>query len=87
MKQRKAEKRFMDLNSAMRYFVSSDVYLSHQQLSNWLALFSDLISIQKLKQKRNCWHRIQKLKRLVGKTLPSIRIRLQTRNSAISQSS
>ena len=67
----------------MRYLVSNDVYLLRQQLSNWLALFSDLISIQQRKQKRI----IQKLKRLVGKTMPSIRISLQTRNSAISQSS
>ena len=45
----------------------SDVYLLRQQLSNWLALFPNLISIQKRKQKRSCWHIIKKLKKLVGK--------------------
>ena len=29
------------------------------------------LCIQKQEQKRNCWHRSQKLKRLVGKTVPS----------------
>ena len=61
----------------------SDVYLLRQQLPNWLAMFPSLISIQKRKQKRDCCQRIQKLKRLVGKTMPSWRICLQTRNSAI----
>ena len=42
--------------------VRSDVHFLRQQLSNCLALFSNLISIQKRKQKRNCWHIIQKLK-------------------------
>ena len=39
--------------------------------SDWLALFPNLISIQNRKQKHNCWHRIQKLTGLVGKTMPS----------------
>ena len=30
--------------------------------SDWLALFLNLMNIQKLKQKSNCWHRIQNLK-------------------------
>ena len=58
-----------------------------EQLSQWLALFPDAINIQKRKQKHSCRHRTQKLKRLVGKTMPSTRISLQTLNSAISRSS
>ena len=50
--------------------VYSDVYLLRQQLPNWLALFSNLIGIQKRKQNHNYWQRIQKLKTLVGKTMP-----------------
>ena len=56
-------------------------------LSKWLALFPDVINIQKRKQKRSYRHRTQKLKRLVGKTISSTRLSLQTLNSAISQSS
>ena len=40
--------------------------------SDWLALFPNFISIQKWKQRGNCWHRIQKFEvRLVGKIMPS----------------
>ena len=42
----------------------SDVYLLRE-------LLPTLIGIQKQKQKRKCWYRIQKLKRLVSKTMPS----------------
>ena len=69
------------------YLVSRGVYLFCQQLSKWLALFPDVINIQKRKQKRSYRHRTQKLKRLVGKTIPSTRVSSQTLNSAISQSS
>ena len=71
----------------LRYLVSRDVYLFRQQLSKWLALFPDVINIQKRKQKRSYRHRTQNLKRLVGKTIPSTRVSLRTLNSAISQSS
>ena len=39
-----------------------------QKIQNFLP---NLISTQNRKQKHNFWHRIQKLKRLVGKTMPS----------------
>ena len=55
-----------------------------QQLSKWLALFPDVINIQKRRRKRSYQHGTQKLKRLVGKTIPSTRVCLQTMNSAIS---
>ena len=53
-------------------------------LTNWLALFSNLIDIQKRKNKCNCRHRIKNLQRLVGK---GVRFCSQTADSVISDSS